>query len=177
MKSIITILALLAVTACDPYGFGFKKNPAYVLDEAFKAISNLDEESFLEVTGREVLCLYGNIDGIMYLRDRVFITPESVKITPKKLHSQHYKSPKFVGYWSYYNERYIVEIQNKSSNETVLETVIDCDYGTDGAKNDRLVNLDVKKYKMKECRLVKAIPKSFAPLPMTQKCSIFKVDL
>lgn len=55
MKSFGILLILITVAGCDPYGFGFKKNPAYVLDEAFKAITNQDTETFLEMTGKEAL--------------------------------------------------------------------------------------------------------------------------
>jgi hypothetical protein len=166
---ILGLAFLFLITACDPYGFGFKKNPAYILDEAFKAIQNLDVESFLEVTRKEALCIYGNPKGLNYLKNKLDITPDEVKINPVLVDSRHHKIPNF-GYWSYYEEKYVIEVHHHKSKDSILEAVITCDYGTDGEKDDKLINLKPKKYKHKECRAVKLIPRKFAPLPLPSKC-------
>lgn len=177
MKTVFILSILVLAAACDPYGFGFKKNPAYVLDEAFKAITNLDTESYLEVTGKEALCVYGNEEGLNYLKDSVILTPENVKLKPTVLKTVHNLNPKFVGYWSYYSERYQIEIQEKTSGLLLMKTYIDCEYGTDGEKDDKFINLKPQKYRVKECRVVKVIPEIFKPLPIPAKCDLFKVDL
>lgn len=177
MKILGFLILLSTVVACDPYGFGFKKNPAYVLDEAFKAVSNLDVESFLEVTGREALCIYGNPKSLNYLKDNIIINTENVKLNPTKLSNVHYTSPKFVGYWSYYHERYEIQILDKEKNEVLLETIVDCDYGFDGVKDSKYVNLKPKKYKMKECRAIKLSPKKFKALPLPDRCNAMKIAL
>jgi hypothetical protein len=174
---LLTLFILTLVAACDPYGFGFKHNPAYVLDTAFKAVSNLDEKSFLEVSGKEALCLYGNPEGITYLRERLNVDTTNVKINPYALYSKHHEAPEFVGYWSYYTERYMVEILDKRNNGLLIGAVVDCHYGTDGNRNDNLKNLPSKKYKRKECKLTKIIPKTFEALPITHRCQIFKIGL
>lgn len=177
MKIFGFILLIATLAACDPYGFGYKKNPAYVLDEAFKAISNLDETSFLEVTGKEALCLYGNEKGLNFLKDNILIDVKSVKINPKVLSNEHYKIPKYVGYWSYYHERFVIEIQDKVTEKVLMETIVDCDYGTESEKDDKFINLPPKKYKKKECQAVKFMPKTFKPLPVSDKCMSLKVSL
>lgn len=177
MKMMFVLPILLLVTACDPYGFGFKKNPAYVLDEAFKAVTNLDTETFLEVTGKEALCVYGNDAGLNYLKDNLVITLENVKLNPTVLKNIHYNNPRYVGYWSYYNERYQIDILNKTTSEALLKAYVDCDYGADGEKNDKLKNQKPKKYRIKECRVVKVIPRKFTELPIPKKCEGVKVDL
>src|SRR3989344_5584815 len=136
------LIIMLLMTACDPFGFGFKKNPAYVLSEAFVAINQ-----------------------------------ENIKINPNVLESKHSKSPKFVGYWSYYQERYQIDIEDKVSKVLLMKAYVDCDYGTDQEKDDRFVNLSPEKYKKKECRLIKVKPTTFAPLPIPEKCDIMKVNL
>ncbi len=177
MKIFGFLFLLAGLAACDPYGFGFKKNPAYVLDEAFKAVSNLDVESFLEVTGREALCVYGNEKGLFYLKDNMDLTPQHVKLNPKVLRNEHYSSPTFVGFWSYYNERYEIEVRDKVTDEVLLETIVDCDYGVNGEKNDKYINMKPSKYKVKECQAIKLIPKRFKPLPVTEKCNSLKIVL
>ncbi len=177
MKLFIILSILVLTAACDPYGFGFKKNPAYVLDEAFKAISNLDTESYLEVTGKEAFCVYGNPEGIHYLKTNVVLTPENVKLKPTVLKTVHNQNPKYVGYWSYYTERYQIDIQDKITNALLLKAYVDCEYGTDGEKNAKFINLKPKKYRVKECRVVKVLPNTFKPIPVPAKCEKFTVDL
>ncbi len=177
MKSFGIFLILISVVACDPYGFGFKKNPAYVLDQAFTAITNLDTETFLEMTGKEALCIYGSPEGIAYLKERVTLTAESVKLKPTVLENRHFTNPKFVGYWSYYHERYQIDIQDKVTSEVLLKAIVDCEYGTEGGKSEKLINLKPKKYKKKECRVIKVVPQNFSELPLPAKCQDLKVVL
>ncbi len=177
MKSFGILLILFSVVACDPYKFGFKKNPAYVLDEAFKAITNQDTETFLEMTGKEALCIYGNQAGIAYLKERVTLTPQDVKLKPTVLETKHFVNPKFVGYWSYYHERYQIDILDKVSAELLMKAIVDCEYGTEGEKSEKLVNLKPKKYKKKECRVIRVEPKTFPALPMPEKCEDLKIIL
>lgn len=176
-KQPLLLFTILLITACDPYGFGYKKNPAYVLNETLTAISNLDQETFLEVTGKEVLCVYGNPAGLSYLKDKLLINPEDIKLTPTLLKSEQLKSPKFVGYWSYFHERYQIDIHKKSTNQLLLKAYVDCEYGTETEKDENLVGLPPKKYKKKECRLIKVDPTIFTVLPIPDKCSVLKVNL
>ena len=177
MKSLIFILALFALTGCDPYKFGFKKNPAYVLDEAFKSITNLDTQSFMEVADKEFFCSYGNNQGVNFLKENLSLKQETLKFEPKVLDTEHYNIPRYVGYWSYYHERYQIDIQDKETNESLLRAIIDCDYGTDGQKNEKFINLKPKKYKTKECKIVKIVPKTFNNLPLEKKCMLLQVSL
>lgn len=177
MKHFGILLILISVVACDPYGFGFKKNPAYVLDQAFTAITNQDTETFLEVTGKEALCIYGNPEGIAYLKKRVTLTAESVNLKPAVLETKHFTNPKFVGYWSYYHERYQIDILDKVTSEVLLKSIVDCDYGTEGEKSEELINLKPRKYKKKECRLVKVVLQKFPEFPLPAKCRDLKVTL
>lgn len=177
MKILGFLLLLASVTACDPYGFGYKKNPAFILDEAFKSIQNQDLESFLEVTAKEALCVYGNEKGLAYLKENIHLNMENIKLNPKVLETRHYSTATFVGYWSYYHERYEIEIQDKNTKEIILETIVDCEYGTEGEKDDRLINRKPSKYKKKECRAVKLRPKKFNSLPIPSKCGLLKIEL
>jgi hypothetical protein len=177
MKNLSFLLIIITCIGCDPYGFGFKKNPAYVLDESLKAINNLDVQSFLEVTEKEALCVYGNDPGLAYLKDRVVINTENVKVVPKVLEAKYFMAPRFVGYWSYYHERYQVDIQDKGNAKLLFKAYVDCEYGFDAEKNSKYINLPPKKYKMKECRLIKVAPETFSPLPIPEKCSGLQVNV
>jgi hypothetical protein len=168
---------LLAIASCDPYRFGFEKNPAFVLDETFKSITNLDQNLFLEHTSKEALCVYGNEAGLNYLKENLKFNTEEISFIPSVLETRHFNVPNFVGYWSYYFERYEIDLKNKTNDEFLMRVIIDCNYGTEDEKDQELINLKPSKYKKKECRIVKFKPKHFAELPIPEKCGILRLDL
>lgn len=180
MKNLaIIILSLMGLTACDPYGFGFKKNPAYVLNEAFRDIRNRDVESFLEVSGKEALCIYGNPAGVDYLNENLNLEVDNMDIEPKMLTEKRLKAATWAsGYWSYHNQRYMVNINVKDIKKTLVQVVVDCDFGTDH-KDPKYLDpgFKWKKFKTKECKLVKIIPVSFAGNPLPAHCANLKVNL
>ncbi len=177
MKFFVLISALLTLASCDPYRFGFKKNPAFVLDETFKSISHLDHLSFLELTSKEALCVYGNVEGVKYLKENIQFNPEEIGFIPSVLETKYFKIPNFVGYWSYYFERYEIDVKSKTTDEFFMRVIVDCNYGTENEKDQKFVNLKPSKYEKKECRIVKFQPKHFDELPIPQKCGILRLDL
>lgn len=179
MKQISLLILLGLVQACDPYGFGFKNNPAFVVNEAFEAVRDLSPEAFIEISGKEALCIYGNLEGLAYLKSNLILNSEDFEIKPKLIEnsSQYTNSPKFVGYWSYYNEKYQLDISHKANQAELLNVIVECNYGFEGLKSEGYQNLKLKKYKRKECRLIKIIPKQFEPLPLTEQCQDLSVDL
>lgn len=180
MRLLGLIILLSFAQGCDPYGFGFKHNPAYVLNEAFKAVSNQNEEAFLDVTGKEALCLYGNPDGMAYLKQKLKLNLDQVDIRHNKLESKYFNLPILVGspaYWSYFHERYLVDVFDKNTNATLLKVAVDCNYGVEGKKNVKYQNLKPKKYKRKECTVTKILPVTFEGLKITKRCEHLKVNL
>lgn len=194
MKLSALLLLLVTVVACDPYGFGFKKNPAYVLDEVLKSIKNKDVVSFLELSGREALCLYGNEEGLGYLNDNISFDVKDLDLRSRVVSEGPTPNPEFVGFWSYYRERYQINVSQKESKELMGKIVIDCHYGvgvkkdpalayseedykTDLSNNPGKVKSKKKKFKVKECRLMKFVPVSFSGLPLPAKCNSLRVDL
>jgi hypothetical protein len=167
----ITLLSFAFLTACDPYGIGFKKNPAYALSEAFEAINNQDVDRFLEVTGREALCLYGNQNGLQYLKETLKIDPENIEIDSKLLHEKRFNKPQFVGYWSYFNQRYMINIKSNETKKTIVEVIVDCDFGSE-FKDQKFLNQNFKstRFKRKECRMIKFMPHQFSALTLEEKC-------
>lgn len=176
MKYIFLTLILGTFLACDPYGFGFKNNPAQVLDLALTAILNQDVESFADISSDEALCVYGNQEALDYLHERVKITSEDIKLS-WKTRETHLDRPEFVGFWSYFTSRYFIDIKDREEKETLAQVVVDCHYGTEGAKDDRYLKLEAKKYPAKNCRLIKVIPLTFAALPTPQVCEKLVVAL
>ncbi len=86
MRFFGTILFLTLLQACDPYGFGFKNNPAYVLDKAFNSVQNLDTDSFnsdeeTKVKARMLAGILGykEVDRIAHLRSVVSLDYKSLQ--------------------------------------------------------------------------------------------------
>lgn len=178
MKLTGLFLLVLCAVACDPYGFGYKKNPAFVLDEAFKAITNLDVDTFSEVSGKEALCVYASREGVQFLKEKMEFDLTRIKFTPKVLESRHFSAPIYVSsYWSYYQERYNIEVSDKVTGEVLVEAIIDCDYGNDGAKSEKLINLKPSRYRIKECRAIKLVPRKFKPMPLPSQCAPLAITL
>lgn len=177
MKILSLLILFTLITACDPHGFGYDHNPAWVLDTAFRAVGNSDQESFLEVSGKEALCLYGNADGISYLKQRLTFDVDQVKINHSIVESKHFKIPEFVGFWSYYTERYKVDVLDKRSGELLLVAIVDCNFGTASEKDEGLENLTPIKYKKKECKLIKVSSSKFEALPISARCEMFRIQL
>ncbi|MGE3611524.1 MAG: hypothetical protein AB7I27_18175 [Bacteriovoracaceae bacterium] len=176
MKYFNLILLFLLITACDPWNFGFKKNPAFILKKAFNAINNLDEDSFLSISGREALCLYGNLEGLSFLRSHLTLG-RAIQVKHEIKNSSYYTIPSFVGFWSYYQEIYQVSILDEKINNSIVDSLVECNYGTDEQKSKKLINLPKSKYPKKECRLIKIIPKKFESIKFDSKCANFRVSL
>lgn len=176
MKRLILLIALSLLAACDPHGFGFKNNPVAILEKIYEAIDRNDVDQFLNYTSREALCVYGNKEALQFLKERF---PESspIKTRASKLTSTVLNTPKFVReYWSYYREEYEVTISNKKSKEDLASVQVVCDYGREGARRDDLVNVNISRYKKRECRVSKFKPIAFEGLPLSDLCKNLKVE-
>lgn len=177
MKALIFLAFLSTLVACDPFRLGYKENPAYVLDTAVKAILRMDQVALRDVLGKEAFCIYGTDEGMQFLKDQISVSPNDIKLNLKEISNTHHGVPRFVGYWSYLTIRYGVEIRTKTSPEVLLETIVDCDFGIEGEKDPKWVNKKYSKYKKKECKAVKLIPKKLAALPMPAGCQNLMVEL
>jgi hypothetical protein len=177
VKLVTIIIFMLGLVGCDPYGFGFKKNPAFILNEAFKNIKNQDIDGYLDVTGKEAFCIYGNPAGIDYLNRNVDFKIENLVIEPKMLNEKHLKAATWAsGFWSYHNERYMVNINSRATKKTLIQAIVDCDFGSE-QKNPKYLDpsYSTKKFKSKECKLVKIIPAVFEALPVQRHCENLQV--
>jgi hypothetical protein len=177
MKLLTLCFLLVAMVACDPYGFGFKKNPAFVLRQAFEAALSLDTDGFIKVSGREAMCVYGNADGLAYLREQADLRTEDVALKLNVIDSRYPANPIPVGFWSYYTEKYLVDILEKKSKTKIMGIMVECHYGFDGEKRERYQQLNPKKYKVKECKVIKLMPETFTPLPLPSECELLKIPL
>ncbi len=177
MKWSLFITFLFLLVGCDPHNFGFKNNPDYILDEVFKAVQNQDVQTYLDYTGKEAFCIYGNDSGITYLKSKTQVDPNNFSIdlgTPIKT---SFTAPEYTSFWSYYRETYTVNVTDIKAKKVSLQAIVECNWGTDGQRDQKLVNLKKNKYRNKSCRLVKLIPKAFDALVLPEKCGLLKVTL
>lgn len=174
---IFFLSVLFIFVACDPYNFGFEKNPFTILDQLLKATQNQDLQSFIESTDKEALCVYGNEKALQYLKENVQMTTSEVKLKWKTKET-YLSLPQYVdGYWTYFNVRFLMEIQDKKTDQKLADVVMDCYYGSSEEKSTTLLNLKPGRYPVKECKLVKFIPTTFEGLPVPESCSSVKVDV
>jgi hypothetical protein len=177
MKWSLIILFLFSLVGCDPHNFGFKNNPDFILDEVFKSVQNQDVVSFLEFTGKEAFCIYGNESGMAYLKSKTQVDPNNFMIdlgTPIKT---SFTAPEYVNYWSYYRETFTVSVTDVKAKKLALEAIVECNWGTDGQRDPKNVHLKKSKFRNKSCRLVKLVPKAFEPMNLPEKCASLKVNL
>lgn len=179
MKLLGLLFLLGLIQACDPYNFGFKKNPAYVLNEAFEAVREKNTERLLELSGMEALCVYGNEEGMNYLYNHLNINTKEIEIVPKLMANsvKWNKNPTHVGYWSYYTEVYDVNIIDRASHNQLLKVAIECNYGFEGNKKEEYKEVTkLTKFKKRECRIIKIVPTIFNAIPLNNKCQKLKVN-
>lgn len=172
----LIILFLLTTLACLPESYNFKENPIYILKEALNALEKRDTEKFLRISGKEALCLYGSDAGIQRISDNFPYTEDDLKVKHQQVFSQFNEPIKFVGHWSYKTERHAFVISEKRSKDKILEAIIDCEFGNEGEKLKVEERKDEKKYKIKQCRLVKIIPLTFKSFSLPRQCEALKVN-
>lgn len=180
MKLLGLIFLLGLFQSCDPYKFGFKHNPAFILNEAFEAVKDKNAGAFTKISGKEALCVYGNDKGMQYLYNNLNIDVEEIKITPKLIAStvKFNTNPIHVGYWSYYTEVYEVNIIDRASHDQLLKVAVECNYGFEGEKKPEYKEVTkLTKFKKRECKLIKLIPAKFESLPVSNACRALKVNV
>ncbi|HLW57849.1 MAG TPA: hypothetical protein VKY27_10710 [Bacteriovoracaceae bacterium] len=176
-KMNLLIIFIFTTVACLPESYNFRENPLFILKEALTALEKRDSERFLRISGKEALCLYAHDAGIQRLSDNLPYTEDDLKVDHKLLSSQFNETPKFVGYWSYKSERHLFSIAEKSTKTKILDVLIDCEYGNEGEKLKAEERKDERKYKVKQCRLVKIVPLTFKGLALPTQCEALKVRL
>lgn len=175
LRSLLSLALLTILTSCDPYDFGYKKNPAYVLHEVFKSIVRLDDLTFQEHSSLEAKCTYGNDKGLNYLNMNIPSHFDQIKLEYELLSSEYNIPPKFTGFWSYYTERYQINIYSRKKTQPFAKAIVDCQFGIDGHKDDRYLRQKPQSYELKECKLIKLVPVAFPELPLTEKCRHIRV--
>ncbi|HLT22963.1 MAG TPA: hypothetical protein VKZ84_05955 [Bacteriovoracaceae bacterium] len=173
--NLLPLIFIFMTLGCLPDNYNFKENPVFILKEALSSLERRDSEQFLRISGREALCLYGNDTGLQRLSDSFPYVEEDLALEHKVILSQYNQPAKFVGYWSYKTERHFFSIYQKQGNKHIMDVLIDCEFGNEGNKLKEEDYKNEKKYKIKQCRLIKIIPSAFSSLSLPKKCEGLKV--
>jgi hypothetical protein len=156
------LLALFIVVSAS--AFAGTDSPIEAAKDAIKAVHNLDERSFSEISRLEARCLFGDpddgsTDAIISLKERF---PDlSAKSTFKSVNAapdEHFTNPKYLKFWSYLQQRFFVDISTRDHKQN-LRMVVDCHYGTEEDKDAKWVRQKAGKYPKKECKVVKVVTK------------------
>lgn len=171
----LSFLLIFTTLACLPDNYSFKENPIFILKEALDSLEKRDADKFQKISGKEALCLYANDSGLQRLSDNFPYQEDDLKVDYKLLNTQFNSPAKFVGYWSYKTERHSFAISEKNQQKKVMDVIIDCEFGNEGEKLKIEDQKNEKKYKIKQCRLVKIIPHTFSSLMLPKKCENLRV--
>ena len=172
---LLPLIFILTFIACLPDNYNFKENPVFILKEALNSLEKRDSEKFLRISGKEALCLYANDAGLQKLSDNFPYTEQDLKIEHKLLSSQYNEPVKFVGHWSYKTERHLFTIFEQQNAKKIMDVLIDCEFGNEGEKFQGDDQKNDRKYKIKQCRLIKISPYTFDSLAIPKKCESLKV--
>lgn len=159
MKLLLALLIVMSSSA-----FAGTDSPIEAARDAIKAVHNLDERSFSEISRLEARCLFGDPDdgsteAIIALKERF---PDlGAKSTFKSYNAgpdEHFENPKYLKFWSYLQQRYYVDISTRDRKQN-LRMIVDCHYGTDEEKDAKWIRQKSNKYPKKECKVVKVVSK------------------
>lgn len=173
--NLIPLVFIFSLLGCLPDNYNFKENPVFILKEALGSLERRDAEKFLKISGKEALCLYGNDTGLQKLSDNFPYTEDDLKVDHKLVSSQYNEPVKFVGHWSYKTERHLFSISDKERTKKIMDVLIDCEFGNEGEKFKGDDQKNDRKYKIKQCRLIKILPNTFASLVLPKKCESLRV--
>lgn len=173
--NLLNFILVFTTLACLPNNYNFKENPIYILKEALDSLEKRDIEKFQKISGKEALCLYANDSGLQSLSDHFTYQEEDLKVSHKLLESTYNSPVKFVGYWSYKTERHLFTITEKTEDKDIMDVLIDCEFGNEGQKLKSEDQRNERKYKIKQCRLIKIIPHTFPSLVIPKMCENLRV--
>lgn len=170
------LIGVLALSACEVRDYGYKDNPFAILVNAHFAVRADDLSAFSKVFGREALCVWGSTTGMATIRDGL---PSDIE----NLHSEiilsesHYLTyPRFVGYWSYFKQRYTAQLFDKNSRVQLAEAIIDCHFGVDGVKRESDRNQPMKYYPEKHCKVISFKAMSFRNVETPAECDMYQAE-
>ena len=169
MKIFASLLVLLLGTSCEyaTLKYGYYWNPLKVAEVAYESIENNRLDLFTEVLSGKAMCTYGSKEGMNNLRRTLPKIDESTLNEPVLVSSEHLKRPQYIGYYAYFQQKYVSRALDKSG-KTLLKVTILCHFGADDFKKD-LINAPVSKYGIRSCSIV-SILNLDAPINVPDFC-------
>lgn len=171
------MLALLFLFAsCGEEEYGFKNNPLNVLQSALRMIQKKKFDGLNTVLSKVAFCSWSTPANAELLHHQLSLVSTSakhydLKVTPHT--SRRFESPRFVGFWSYYMDDYLVTLRDKATQAVSVELRVECDFGITGTRNDIDKRVSKMRFPEKSCKIVELTPHFFTAPPVDGGCAIF----
>ena len=170
MKALFLLGLLSFLTSCEyaTLKYGYYWNPVTILSKASQAIETNHLGEWEEVLSGKVLCVYGTREGMSNLRQSMKKMDHSSLQAPELVSSKYLESPKYLGYYSYYQETYVSKAYD-SNGKSLLKVTILCDFGSND-HNSHLLKASISKYSVRSCSIV-GIKNFDRPLKESEVCA------
>lgn len=154
MKALFLLCLLSLLTSCEyaTLKYGYYWNPVTVLAKASQAIESNNLGEWEEVLSGKVLCVYGSKEGMSNIRQTLRKVDQSSLQAPELVSLKYLESPKYVGYFSYYQETFVSKALDMSG-KSLLKVTILCDFGSN-EHNSQLLKTTLSKYTVRSCAIV-----------------------
>jgi hypothetical protein len=171
-------LIMVLLSACNDQGFGYKQNPLRVLRMAHKAIIQGDDEKLGQYLSLEAKCLYANPQGLALVQAQLSDKIKNYKSELTLLSKKFNQSPRFVGYWSYYNEVYKIDISEKNEEQTMVASIkVTCDFGFKGVRElQEATRRSIENMPIKMCKIQKMRGHLIDEMPISEDCRSLQVS-
>ena len=167
LLSLLLMLMLLGSCTYATLTYGYYWNPLTVLTLADEALKIDDENGWTEVLSEKALCGYGTKEGMANVRSTFKKVDESSMQEPVKVSSTYLQSPGYVGYYTYYQEKYVSKGLD-ASGKLLLKVTILCNFGrTESSK--KYLNAPLSQYSTRSCSIID-IKNSDKPLTIASYC-------
>ena len=176
MKWVFLSLAFLAFS-CERANFGFKNNPAEVMLRAHRAVQANNLDDLKKNLSRHALCYWGNEIALNNLKSNLpsdirKLNPEIVLVESKQL-----KTPRFLGYWAYYEDVYNAQLVDADSRILLGEARIECHFGVDGVKRESDAAIEKLSFPQRNCKVTVLKARSFNNPAHKKECDTFSEKL
>lgn len=176
MKWVFLSLAVLAF-ACQRANFGFKNNPAEMMIRAHRAVQANHLEDLKKTLSRHALCYWGNTQGLASLKKSLPTDIEKLSPDMTLVESTQLKTPRFVGYWAYYEDVYNAQLIDKDSRILLGEARIECHFGVDGVKRESDAAIEKLSFPERNCKVTVLKARSFNNPAHKKECDTFSEKL
>ncbi len=177
MNRFVLAALLLVLSSCMEREFGYKNNPAFILQRAHQALRADDAPAALQLLSKHALCHWGNHAGLEALKRALPHNLRDVKPDIRLAEGKTLATPIFVGHWAYYKDVYAAQLVDDRSGTLIAELRIECHFGVSGARRDEDAKIPKLKMPEQHCKVAVLAARSFEEPKARKECAAFSGQL